>query len=231
MKCFFRTQAVAWMSKDHPVVLQIQHLLEAKRPRRVKALWGLLPGLTQDVVQLGAQLMDVKDLYGAPTWVATIDARPTFQELNGIQEQAIDSYTRLRAVFDDEFEFRPSLVGAQPRDLSIHADLWRAAGVQLDEVLVSLPQAAHTSEGAIKILGEFRDQGMKLHLLDHKVNRNSPPILKTCASFDTQTFREVMSDPPLPECKHKVCNNCLPKALKWEQDQLAKLRVNQPSLL
>jgi hypothetical protein len=195
--------------------------------RGAKAEWGLLPGHWTDVPYLVSEIENIMDKVATPDWIASSDF-PTPFSMQERQGRAIAIHQRLTAL-DPDLPFRPALYGRSARDLLVHADLWRLEHPDVISFVVGLGD--HEDEDLLPVLNELKDRDLRLHLLNHSIRRASRTMLKLFDSFDTISYEVMMSEPPLPGCKHKKCSDCLPKALAWEAKTLSKYQVNQPTLL
>ena len=240
---FLGTHMENWLEQTAvPLFISARRLRRRRRLPRALGVWALDSGGFSELLLHGRWLVSAKQYVGevqrwaaeigGMAWVAAQDwmCEPGIRERTGLsvaehQHRTVRNYIELLRLAP-ELPWVPVLQGWERDDYLRHLDEYARAGVDLRALpvvglgSVCRRQATGTVEGLVRGLTA---EGLRLHGFGFK----SSGLLRvadvlTSADSMAWSFRARRS-PPLPDCRHRSCANCLRFALSWRRRLLEHL--------
>lgn len=238
---FLGTHEVSWLGRtDVPLFVSHRRLARQATWPRALGPWALDSGGFSELSLFGAWRTSAADYatavgryidrIGGMAWAAIQDwmCEPFMVERTGLsiaehQRRTVDSYIELRELAPS-VPWAPVIQGFGYADYHDHVRQYAAAGVDLGAAPVvgvgSICRRQGTDEAA-RILGSLSALGLRLHAFGLKT-LGLRKIRDEVASADSMAWSlNARRNPPLAECRHKSCANCLRYALRWRGGVLA----------
>jgi hypothetical protein len=170
-----------------------------------------------------------RDEIGGMQWAAPMDwmcepwiVQQTRLSVREHQERTVANYLELRAAAPD-LPFIPVIQGHTLDDYLECVDLYREADVDLcDERLVGLGSVCRrqATQEIAEIVDELAGLGVALHGFGMK-SRGLARVAHHLRSADSMAWSyDARRRPPLPQCTHRSCANCIKYALLWRERML-----------
>jgi hypothetical protein len=240
---FLGTHQPAWLAQsDIPMFVSRARLARLKRLPRARAPWALDSGAFTQVAREGgwtftpaqyvAEVRRYRDEIGSLQWAAPMDwvCEPEARARTGLtvrehQRRTIENFIELRSL-DPSLPFVPAVQGWTLGDFIGHVEGYASAGIDLRAlplvVLGSVCRRQQTTRAAL-LIRWLAAEGLKIHALGFK-RMGLPYVADVLVSADSLAWSlNARRSPPLPECKHARCSNCIAYALEWRSGLLAKL--------
>lgn len=238
---FLGTHEVSWLGRtDVPLFVSHRRLArQASWPRAIGP-WALDSGGFSELSLFGAWRTSATDYaaavdryinrIGGMAWAAIQDwmCEPFMVERTGLsiaehQRRTVDSYLELRELAPG-VPWAPVIQGFGYADYHDHVRQYAAAGVDLGASPIvgvgSICRRQGTDEAA-RILGSLSALGLHLHAFGLKT-LGLRKVRDEVTSADSMAWSlNARKNPPLAECRHKSCANCLRYALRWRAGLLA----------
>lgn len=136
------------------------------------------------------------------------------------QSLTLANYCKLMTLAP-ELPWIPVLQGWTMGEYLHHVEMYAAAGVDLTKEAVvgvgSVCRRQHTMRAG-HLFTWLADDGLKLHGFGLKIT-GIRDYGQHLVSADSMAWSlNARKSPPLPECGHKSCANCMRYALKWRKD-------------
>lgn len=175
-----------------------------------------------------------RDEIGKLEWAAVQDwmCEPFMLKKTGLsiaehQRRTVQSYLELRGRAP-EIQWLPVLQGWALGDYLRHVDVYRAAGVQLEQLpLVGLGSVCRrqATDEAVSIIEVLTGHGLKLHGFGFKEQglKKAGHLLSSSDSMAWSTH--ARKRPPLPGHEHKSCANCHVYASWWRSRLLSRVNA------
>lgn len=247
MNFYLGTHAPNWLGLvDVPLFVSRRRLDGRKTLPRASASWALdSGGYTElagtghwsiDVEQYAEEVVRYADEIGRLDFVAPMDwmCEPSIREQTGLtveqhQHNTAANFAYLRYWLGDLVI--PVLQGWEPNDYLRHVEMYERYHVNLEaEPLVGVGSICrrNADQAIRKVLRPLIATGLRLHAFGVRgdVLRALSDDLASADSM-AWSFRARRS-PPLANCTHKSCANCLRYALRWRERLL--MSCNQLSL-
>lgn len=249
---YLGTHLPSWLSKpevDVPLFVSHRRLKVRKRLPRATSRWALDSGGFTELsihgkwVTTPTEYLDATHRYAAEVgrldWAAPMDwmcepfmLRKTGLSIDRHQGLTVENVSLLRAHTTDVW-FVPVLQGWTVADYMACAERYAAAGIDVTtEPLVGIGSVCRrqsTFEIAA-IVGELARAGIACHGFGVKTD-GVARYGRHLASCDSLAWSyNARCHPPLDGCEHVSCSNCLKWALRWRENLLQRLGVQQPQL-
>ena len=236
------THEVSWLGRtDVPLFISHRRLARQRRWPRAIGPWAEDSGGFSELSLFGAWVTTARDYAASVTrhaveiggmlWAAIQDwmCEPFMLDRTGLslaehQARTVNSYLELRELAP-AVPWAPVIQGWRRADYHDHVRQYAAAGVDLGAAPVvgvgSICRRQATDEAA-EILGSLAALGLRLHAFGLKT-LGLRKIGGDVASADSMAWSlNARKNPPLPECSHRSCANCLRYALRWRDQVLAE---------
>ncbi len=248
MRFFLGTHKPAWLRRtDVPLFVSRRTLCNYVGTPKAIGPWALDSGGFSELSMFGRWETDPwtyinevqrwQEEAGGLQWAAIQDwmCEPFILNKTGFsvrQHQALtlDSWHRLSA-YAPHIPWAPVLQGWRVDDYLHHAAMYRESGVKLEALPIvgvgSICRRQATDE-ALEILRALHGLGIKLHGFGLKIDGLWNGASALLESADSMAWsRAARYEPPLPDCTHKTCANCMRFALRWRESVLAAIRRGQ----
>lgn len=248
------THEVSWLGRtDVPLFISHRRLSRQRRWPRALGPWAEDSGGFSELSLFGKWVTAADhyasavsrhvDEIGSMLWAAIQDwmCEPFMLDRTGLtlaehQARTVDSYLELRELAP-AVPWAPVIQGWRQRDYHDHVRQYVNAGVDLSAAPVvgvgSICRRQATDEAA-SILGSLAALGLSLHAFGLKT-LGLRKIGGEVASADSMAWSlNARKNPPLAECSHRSCANCMRYALRWRDQMLAdadRPRARQLSLM
>lgn len=247
MKFWLGTHEVSWVGRtDVPLFLSRRRLARQKSWRRALGPWALDSGGFTELSMHGRwsittgqyveEVLTWQEKIGNLAWCAPMDwmCEPSVVRKTGLSvyehhDLTINNFLTLREQLGPLVV--PVLQGWELDHYLLHIDRYAEAGVDLrEEPLVGVGSVCrrNADDEIVTVLAELADAGIKMHAFG--VRGSALQVVRSFVeSADSMawSFRARMAhrgnEPRPTECVHKgSCSNCLPFALWWRGEQLAR---------
>lgn len=251
MKFYLGTHKAAWLGRINvPLFVSRRTLAVRRRLSRALGPWALdsggftelnlFGGWQTPLAQYVAEVRRFSEEIGEMEWAAPQDwmCEPWINERTGLsveehQRRTVDNFLALRDVAAD-LPFIPVLQGWTISDYRRCLDMYDRAGVSLQkERLVGVGSVCRRQqrEGGREVVGMTVGTGIRLHAFGLKLN-GLKEVGHLLASSDSLAWSySARRSPPLSECRHRSCANCLCYALAWRERVLAAIDGPQQTFL
>lgn len=246
---FLGTHHPAWLgTAEVPLFVSRRRLSGVRRLPRARVPWALDSGGFSELSLFGrwrttpAQYVDeVRRFHGEIgrlEWAAIQDwmVEPDIRRQTGLtvrehQARTIENYARLKEL-GPEIPWAPVLQGWTAGEYLDHLDAYATAGQNLREAPVvgvgSICRRQNTVRAALIIRELFRSSRLPLHGFGLKT-QGLLSVSHCLASADSLAWSfNARKNPPLPECAHPRCSNCLRYALEWRDGLVGRINMRQP---
>lgn len=243
MRFFLGAHHPSWLAEtDVPLFVSRRRLVGVKRLPRARGPWALDSGGFSELSMFGrwrtspAQYVEEVRRFAAeigPMAFAAVQdwmCEPGIRELTGLtveqhQARTVESYLVLRDRAP-EIVWAPVVQGWTLGEYEDHVRLYERAGVDLRSLPVvgvgSICRRQETTRASI-ILRWLASSGLRLHGFGLKI-QGLVAAADVLASADSMAWSlNARKNPPLPECSHGRCSNCLRYALEWRESLIARL--------
>lgn len=238
---FLGTHEVSWLGRtDVPLFISHRRLARQSTWHRASGPWALDSGGFSELSLFGAWRTPAAeyaaavgryiDQIGGMAWAAIQDwmCEPFMVERTGLsiaehQRRTVDSFLELRGLAPG-IPWAPVIQGFGYADYHDHVRQYAAADVDLGAAPIvgvgSICRRQGTDEAA-RILGSLAALGLRLHAFGLKT-LGLRKIRDEVVSADSMAWSlNARKNPPLSDCRHRSCANCLRYALRWRDHVLA----------
>lgn len=243
MRFYLGTHHPRWLSlTDVPLFVSRRRLTGLRRLPRARGPWALDSGGFSELTIHGRwtitpmQYVDEVRRYqagiGNLEWAATMDfmVEPEIRRRTGLsveehQHRTVDNYLELRSLAP-ELPWVPIVQGWVWADYEDHVADYERAGVDLRALplvgIGSICRRQGTIRAAV-LLQWLASAGLRLHGFGLKT-QGLVMASGALVSGDSMAWSlNARKNPPLPECAHRRCSNCLAYALEWRGNLLDRL--------
>jgi hypothetical protein len=240
---FLGTHEPSWLSRTAvPLFVSRRRLGRLRRLPRALGPWALDSGGFTELNLHGRwqveppryadEVANYADRIGQLSWAAIQDwmcepfvLAKTGKTVGEHQALTIASYLNLRELAPS-LPWAPVLQGWAIDDYLDHVEQYRRSGVDLaSEPIIGVGSVCRrqATEEAAELIVELSSVGLHLHAFGFKVGG-----LRRCGAFlessDSLAWSyQATKRPPLVDCTHQHCNNCLRYALHWRGGVMALL--------
>lgn len=247
---YLGTHQVVWLTRTEvPLFVSHRRLARYRTLPRACGRWALDSGGFTELSTFGewrtspqayaTAIGRYHEQVGRLDWAAPQDwmCEPWIVAKTGLtvaehQARTVDSWLWLSATVYG-VSIIPVLQGWELGDYVVHAEQYRTEGVDLAKVpLVGLGSVCRRqATGEIDaITAELAGYGFRLHGFGVKTS-GLRTYSHRLASADSMAWSyNARRHPPLPECTHASCANCMTWALRWRDRVLATCERVQPTL-
>jgi hypothetical protein len=239
MKFLLGTHETSWLARvDVPLFISHRRLSKRARLPVASCDWALDSGGFTELNLFGGWRTELseyvesvqryREQIGRLLWAAPMDwmCEPFMLAKTGLsvrehQHRTVANYLELRSLGP----FIPVLQGWTPDDYTDCIELYRSAGIDLTRAPVvgvgSVCRRQSTAEiGQIMLM--LQQAGIRTHGFGVK-KAGVARYGRLLASADSLAWSyNARRSPPLPDCTHKRCSNCLRYALAWRRELLAR---------
>lgn len=228
----------SWLAEvDVPLFVSRRSLYRRRKLPRASTRWALDSGgftelnhhghWTVSPQQYASEVHRFQEQIGKMDWAAPQDwmCEPSVRQKTGLtvnqhQELTVTNFIELTTIAP-ELPWIPVLQGWTLGEYMDHVEMYVQAGVDLRaEALVGVGSICRRQNTirAGSILRWLFDEDINLHGFGFKVEglRNNKHLL--CSADSMAWSFNARKNPPLPECSHKSCSNCLRYALQWKEE-------------
>lgn len=230
-----------------PLFVSRRRLEKRRELPRARGPWALDSGgftelsmhgrWTITVDEYVAQVRRYVDFIGNLQWAAQMDlmCEPQILAKTGMtveehQRLTVENFLELRDKAP-EVPWVPVLQGWSIGDYWRHEEAFRRAGVELEKLpLVGVGTMCRRqgTTGAGVILATLAASRLRLHAFGLKLKGLTLSSGYVVSADSLAWSYAARKRPPLPECEHARCNNCLRFALRWRRKVLDAVGLADP---
>lgn len=245
MDFYLGTHEPSWLRRTSvPLFVSRRRLARLAEPPRAWSRWGLDSGgftelflhgkWTVEPARYADEAARWADRIGNLDFAAIQDwmcepfmLTKTGKTIREHQELSVQSSLDL-ATLAPSVPWAPVLQGWLPDDYLAHAEMYRAAGVDLasaPRVGVGSVCRRQGQRAAEEIFAALRPLGLRLHGFGLKTGFVRLAVEAGVESCDSMAWSlRARRSPPLPGCHHRSCANCFHFAMMWRNRLLSGLR-------
>ena len=237
MRFYLGTHKAHWLAKAGvPLFISRRTLAPRKTLPRATAPWALDSGGFTELNKHGKwetgpetyakEVRRFRDEIGMMDWAAPQDwmCEEKVLQKTGLSVRHHQMYTLLNYVtllnLDPGLPWIPVLQGWTMGDYLDHVEMYLKAGVDLSKAPVVGVGSVCRRQATIRtslLMTWLADEGLKLHGFGVKIS-GLRVYRQHMASADSLAWSyNARRNPPLPECRHKSCANCMRYALQWRE--------------
>lgn len=242
MKFYLGTCQPSWLNRTNvPLFLSRNSLIRQIAHGKAQGDWALDSGAFTEITKHARWTVSAKqyadEAMGWYNQIGPMDfagiqdymCEPHMLKQTGLsveehQVRTMESYFDLREQAPS-IPWAPTLQGWSVDDYLHHYDMWESTGIKLHTqptVAIGSVCRRQGMDEATDIIQRLASIiGLNIHAYGFKISgiKQVGSLLKSSDSMAWSLAARY--DDPLPECKHRTCNNCLNYALEWRKKIIA----------